>query len=182
MDRSWIGDVLRFWFVERTPQDWFGKSWVVDLMIRDRFRGLHARLAQQVPPDVLERPDGALAAIVVLDQFSRNLYRGEAKAFAQDEQALGIAKLTIDRGFDRRWPVEKRQFAYLPFEHSEDRATQERSMQVFGELGVPDNLHYAWLHKIIIDRFDRFPHRNAALGRPSTPEEIAFLRGPNSSF
>ncbi|MFO1172244.1 MAG: DUF924 family protein [Hyphomicrobiaceae bacterium] len=182
MDNRWIGEVLRFWFVERAPKDWFEKSWVVDLMIRDRFRGLHARLAQQVPPDVLETADGALAAIVVLDQFSRNLYRGDARAFAQDAQALGIAKLTIDRGFDRKWHPEKRQFAYLPFEHSEDPAVQERSMHLFGELGVPENLHYAWLHKIIIDRFGRFPHRNAALGRASTPEEIAFLTGPNSSF
>ena len=182
MDRSWIGDVLRFWFVERSPKDWFEKSWVVDLMIGDRFRGLHARLAQQVPPDVLEKPDGTLAAILVLDQFSRHLFRGDARAFAQDPQALAIAKLAIDRGFDRTWPIEKRQFAYLPFEHSEDQAVQERSMHLFGELGVPENLHYTWLHKIIIDRFGRFPHRNAALGRTSTPEELAFLNGPNSSF
>ena len=182
MDKRWIGDVLHFWFVERTPTDWFEKSWTVDLMIRDRFRWVHEHLAQQVPPDVLDRSEGALAAILVLDQFSRHLFRGDPRAFAQDPQALAIAKLSVDRGFDRGMPPEKRQFAYLPFEHSEDRAVQERSMHLFGELGVPENLHYAWLHKVIIDRFGRFPHRNATLGRVSTPEEIAFLNEPNSSF
>lgn len=182
MDRRWIGDVLHFWFVERTPTDWFEKSWTVDLMIRDRFRWVHEHLAQQVPPDVLDRSEGALAAILVLDQFSRHLFRGDPRAFAQDPQALAIAKLAVDRGFDRAMPPVKRQFAYLPFEHSEDRAVQDRSMQLFGELGVPENLHYARLHKVIIDRFGRFPHRNAALGRTSTPEELAFLSGPNSSF
>lgn len=182
MDRSWITDVLRFWFVERTPEDWFQKSWTVDLMIRDRFRWVHEHLAQQVPPDILERPEGALASILVLDQFSRHLFRGDPRAFAQDSQALGIAKLSVDRGFDRTMPVERRQFTYLPFEHSEDRTVQARSMELFGELGVPENLHYAWLHKVIIDRFGRFPHRNAALGRASTPEELAFLKEPNSSF
>jgi uncharacterized protein (DUF924 family) len=182
MDNSWIADVLRFWFVERTPKDWFEKSWAVDLMIRDRFRWVHERLAQQVPPDVLDRPEGALAAILVLDQFSRHLFRGDGRAFAADRQALAIAKLTVDRGFDRLFPTDKRQFVYLPFEHSEDRSEQERSMELFGELGMPENLHYAWLHKVIIDRFGRFPHRNTALGRVSTPEEIAFLTGPNSSF
>lgn len=182
MDNRWIADVLRFWFVERTPKDWFEKTWTVDLMIRDRFRGLHERLAQQVPPDALDRPEGALAAILVLDQFSRHLYRGDGRAFAADPQALAIAGLAVDRGFDRMLPNAKRQFVYLPFEHSEDRHVQERSMQLFGEMGEPENVHYARLHKVIIDRFGRFPHRNAALGRPSTPEEIAFLEGPNSSF
>ncbi|MEZ5925599.1 MAG: DUF924 family protein [Hyphomicrobiaceae bacterium] len=182
MDKSWIGDVLHFWFAERTPKDWFEKSWTVDLMIRDRFRWLHAQLAQQVPPDVLDTADGALAAILVLDQFSRHLYRGDGRAFASDPQALAIASLAVDRGYDRRLSSERRQFLYLPFEHSEDRSVQARSMALFGELGVPENLHYAWLHKVIIDRFGRFPHRNAALGRASTPEEIAFLSEPNSSF
>ena len=182
MDNGWIGDVLHFWFVERAPKDWFEKSWAVDLMIRDRFRWVHERLARQVPPDVLDRTEGALASILVLDQFSRHLFRGDGRAFAADPQALAIAKLTIDRGFDRRLPTNKRQFVYLPFEHSEDRSVQVRSMELFGELGVPENVHYAWLHKVIVDRFGRFPHRNAALGRVSTPEEVAFLNGPNSSF
>lgn len=182
MDNAWVADVLRFWFHERTPENWFQKSWVVDQMIRDRFLWVHEKLSQQVPPDALDTIDGALAALVVLDQFSRNLYRGSAKAFAADPQALSIAKLAIDRGYDRRLHPDKRQFVYLPFEHSEDAETQERSMHLFGEMGVPDNVHYAWLHKVIIDRFGRFPHRNAALGRTSTPEEIAFLQGPNSSF
>jgi uncharacterized protein (DUF924 family) len=182
MGNKWITDVLQFWFVERTPKDWFEKSWTVDLMIRDRFRGLHDRLAQQVPPDVLDRPEGALAAILVLDQFSRHLFRADGRAFAADPQALRIANLAVDRGFDRLLPNSKRQFVYLPFEHSEDRAVQERSMQLFAEMGELENLHYALLHKVIIDRFGRFPHRNAALGRISTPEESAFLSSPGSSF
>ena len=182
MDNAWIADVLKFWFIERTPEDWFRRSWVVDQMIRDRFLWVHEQLSQQVPPDALDHGDGALAAIVVLDQFSRNLFRGTAKAFAADPRALGLAKLAIDRGYDRRLHPDKRQFVYLPFEHSEDAQEQARSMNLFGELGVPENLHYAWLHKIIIDRFGRFPHRNAALGRVSTAEEIAFLKEPNSSF
>ena len=182
MDNSWIDDVLGFWFNERAPKDWFEKSWAVDLMIRDRFRWVHEKLAQQVPPDVLDRPAGALAAILVLDQFSRHLHRGDGRAFAADPQALAIATLAVDRGFDRLLSTDRRQFVYLPFEHAESRHVQERSMQLFGELGVPENVHYAWLHKVIIDRFGRFPHRNAALGRVSTPEEIDFLRSPNSSF
>jgi uncharacterized protein (DUF924 family) len=125
--------------------------------------------------------DTALAATIVLDQFSRNMFRGTAAAFAADTKALAIAEAALARGFDRGLPDARRQFFYLPFEHSEDAEVQKRSVELFATLG-PEALRWADAHKVIIDRFGRFPHRNAVLGRVSTPEELEFLSGPNSSF
>jgi len=123
----------------------------------------------------------ALAATIVLDQFSRNMFRGTPAAFAADAQALAIAEAAIARGFDVGLPPERRQFFYLPFEHAEDPGLQARCVELFTPLGE-EAVRWAMAHKVIIDRFGRFPHRNAILGRASTPEEIEFLRGPNSSF
>ena len=123
----------------------------------------------------------ALAATIVLDQFSRNMFRGTPAAFASDPKALAIAQASVARGFDADLPEKRRQFFYLPFEHSEDAAVQARSVTLFATLGE-GYLRWAQAHKVIVDRFGRFPHRNAVLGRVSTPEEIAFLQEPNSSF
>ena len=116
-----------------------------------------------------------MAAILVLDQFSRNLFRNSAKAFARDEQALALAQKTISRGLDEKLSGRQRQFIYMPFMHSEDVFVQVRSIDLFSNLGNEDNLKFAIAHKKIIDRFGRFPHRNNALGRDSTREEIEFL-------
>jgi uncharacterized protein (DUF924 family) len=124
----------------------------------------------------------ALAAIVVFDQMPRNMFRGTARAFATDPQALDIADAAVASGFDRGLTKDERLFCYLPFEHAEDSALQARCIALMSGLGDPDLIKWAEMHKAIIDRFGRFPHRNAALARPSTPEEIEFLKEPGSSF
>ena len=126
--------------------------------------------------------NGRLAAVIVLDQFPRNMYRGASRAFAADGAALSLAKEALMRGFDRELSIDERKFLYMPFEHSENPAEQARSMELFGTLESELDLDYARRHKEIIDRFGRFPHRNAVLGRISTPEEIEFIKEPGSSF
>lgn len=172
----WIDEVLRFWFVQLQPDAWFRKDRAVDEKIRARFGDLHDSFIQSVPRAVTATAQGALAGIIVLDQFPRNLYRRSARAFQTDALALDVAKQAIDAGFDRQVTEVQRVFFYLPFEHSEDRAMQARSQQLFTALGHAEQLKYARQHKDIIDRFGRFPHRNKALGRKSTAEEEQFLK------
>ncbi len=174
--------VLDFWFEEHGPEDWFVKNAAFDEEIRSRFGTLHAEAARGVRDGWAETPKGALALIIVLDQFSRNLFRGSAKAFACDPQALALARRAVDRGFHLGFDEPERAFLFLPFEHSEDPRDQELSVEYFAGFSDPRYRDAAEKHKAIIDRFGRFPHRNAALGRASTPEEIAFLSGPGSSF
>lgn len=180
--RGWIKDVNRFWFEELHPDDWWTKSTRVDQAIIRRFGPLHDRLSREATAGSFTTADGFLAAVLVLDQFSRHIWRGHPRAFAQDDLALEIATRAIEDGFDRQAPVVRRRFFYLPYEHSEDRAVQRVSIALFATLGERDAEHYAYLHKVIIDRFGRFPHRNRILGRETTPEEAEFLKGPNSSF
>jgi uncharacterized protein (DUF924 family) len=173
---GWINDVVRFWFTELTQDKWFAKDDAVDATIRKRFGALHASLTEKVPATVTATPLGALAAVIVLDQFSRNLFRNSGRAFACDATALAIAQEAIRAGFDTQLEREQRTFLYLPFEHSEDRATQQRSVELFAELGDAMALDYARQHRDIIDRFGRFPHRNRVLGRDSTRQELEFLK------
>jgi uncharacterized protein (DUF924 family) len=182
MDRpDWADGVLRFWFEECVPEQWFKKDDAFDRALGERFRVLHAAVAALPVEHCLADAQTALAAVLVLDQFSRNMFRGTPRAFAADAQALALAEKAVACGFDRETPVERRKFFYLPFEHAEDARAQARSVELFAPLGE-ENLRWATAHKAIIDRFGRFPHRNAILGRISTPEEIAFLAGPDSSF
>jgi len=186
-------DVLDFWFGERgspghgrSREAWFRKDDAFDREIRRRFLALHASAALGERDRWRDDPTTLLALIVVLDQFSRNLYRDDARAFSQDAAALDCAQLMVSRGWDAaRLPVE-RQFCYLPFEHAEDLAMQDRSIELFSALeAFPETkglTEWAEKHRVIVRRFGRFPHRNAALGRESTPEEIAFLREPGSRF
>lgn len=173
---KWIEEVLRFWFQETRPQAWFMRDEAVDAEIRKRFGALHASLTEKVPASVTETPLGALATVVVLDQFSRNLYRNSPRAFSADPTALAIATDAIAAGFDRELDSNQRVFLYMPFQHSEDRAVQARSVELFGVLGDANALDYARQHRDIIERFGRFPHRNRTLGRESTPEEVEFLK------
>ncbi|MYH69375.1 MAG: DUF924 domain-containing protein [Gammaproteobacteria bacterium] len=177
-----IEEVLKFWFDDLSPDDWFESDEAVDSHIRERFQELHEALREQVPEIWLSSARGCLAAVIVLDQFSRNMYRGTSRAFAADGAALSLAKEALMRGFDRELSIDERKFLYLPFEHSENPAEQARSMQLFSTLESELDLDYARRHKEIIDRFGRFPHRNAVLGRISTPEEIEFIKEPGSSF
>ena len=177
----WVGDVLRFWFEELPHADWFKKNAAVDAQIRDRFLALHARLLAE-DGHGLETPRAMLAAVIVLDQFSRNIFRDDARAYAADPLARRIARSVIDQGLDATMAAQEKRFLYLPFEHSEDARDQRRSVKLIEPLGDPEMTKYAIAHQVIIDRFGRFPHRNAILGRRSTPEEIEFLKSPMSSF
>jgi uncharacterized protein (DUF924 family) len=181
MHPGWAADVLAFWFVECTPAQWFKRDDAFDEALRARFANLHAAVAATPIEVCVADAETALAATIVLDQFSRNMFRGTPAAFASDVKALAIAEAAVRLSFDQGLPEVRRQFLYLPFEHAEDVAAQARSVELFAQLG-PEALRWAEAHKVIIDRFGRFPHRNETLGRVSTPEEIAFLREPNSSF
>lgn len=181
-DEDWIGDVLSFWFDDVGREAWFRKDAGIDERIRARFLILYEVLARWPPSDALASPNRALATVLVLDQFPRNLFRSSAQAFATDALAREVASGAIAKGFDAGFDKDRRLFLYLPFEHSEDKADQVRSVELISSLGDADLADWAVRHKAVVDRFGRFPHRNAVLGRASTPEEEAFLQEPGSSF
>lgn len=170
-----MDDVLRFWFEELAPKNWFRRDTIVDAAIKLRFGELYEQLKDTVPDDWLESAKGYLAAIIVLDQFPRNMFRDDARAFATDAAALALAKRAISQGFDKRLTPKERAFLYMPFQHTEDAQDQARSVGLFTALGNPFNLDFALRHQAVIDRFGRFPHRNQILGRALTAEEEAFL-------
>ncbi|WCM88727.1 DUF924 family protein [Acidovorax sp. NCPPB 3576] len=174
--------VLTFWFEESTPQQWFAKDDTFDAAIRKRFADLHHEAAQAALWAWRATPQGRLAEVIVLDQFSRNLHRASAQAFAQDGMALVLAQEAIAARADAVLPEAWRAFLYMPYMHSESAAVQAQSVALFTQLGHANNLDFAVRHRDIVARFSRFPHRNAVLGRTSTPEETAFLREPGSAF
>jgi uncharacterized protein (DUF924 family) len=182
-------EVLAFWFGRgadygQRHKRWFEKDPAFDAEITRRFLLQHEALARS--PAWLDDARACLARIVVLDQFPRNMFRGTRRAFATDALALEAARHAVAHGFDRGLLPVERLFVYLPFEHSEVLADQDRSCELTRALDTypetNDVYRYALLHRDIIVRFGRFPHRNAILGRASTPEELEFLRGPGSSF
>lgn len=175
-------DVLAFWFGELDRDTWFRSTPAMDEMITRRFAATHLALARAIDGAWLASPENRLAAIIVLDQFSRNIYRATPLAFATDGLALGLARLSIAAGADMAVTAEKRLFFYLPFEHSEDLADQDLSVALFKALGDPDYIDFAERHRQVIARFGRFPHRNAYLGRTSTPEELDYLALPGAGF
>lgn len=177
-----VDEVLAFWFSERVEPLWFRSDPALDVEIRDRFGALVASAAAGALDDWLETPAGALALVILLDQFPRNIYRGTPQAFAADAKARAVADRALALGHDRAVEPTWRLFFYLPFEHSEQRADQQRSLELFTALGDVKLLDYAVRHHEIIARFGRFPHRNAVLGRPSTAEERAFLTQPGAAF
>jgi uncharacterized protein (DUF924 family) len=169
-------EIVDFWR-DAGPDRWFKKDAAFDDEIRQRFLRHHEAAAAGKLADWEKTADGALALLILLDQFPRNMFRGEARAFATDPLARAIAAGALVRGFDSQVPVEMRGFFYLPFEHSENLADQERAVAFYKAIGDADGLKWAELHTDIIRRFGRFPHRNAVLGRAMTPEEQAFLDG-----
>lgn len=181
VEPSWVSAVLRFWFEELGEAQWFAKSDVLDAQIRDRFLQVHTQLLAGEAA-LVSGPRPMLAAIIVLDQFSRNMFRDEPRAFAADPIARRIAREVLAEGIDRMMSKQERLFLYLPFQHSEDAADQALALQLMTALDNPAWLRFAIAHKELIDRFGRFPHRNTVLGRQSTPEEIEMLKGPMSSF
>ena len=173
-----IDDVLHFWFVETKPFQWYRRDAAFDGLCRRRFGALHHHAATGRLNAWRAQPKGALALIILLDQFSRNLFRDTPRAFALDAMALDVAEDAVRRRFDFRFEPKARAFFYMPFMHSEDLNVQERSVALFkAHLPGTMNVPYAVEHHAIIKCFGRFPHRNKVLGRPSTPEEIAFLKG-----
>lgn len=177
LDPAWVGDVIRFWFEEMSESEWFAKSDAIDVQIRDRFLVLHEQLVAQ-DGLVVATSRLALAIVIVLDQFSRNMFRDHSRTFAADSIARRISRSAIELGFDIAMTRQQRMFLYLPFEHSEDAADQQLSLGLIGHLGDKEWTRYAMEHKTIIDRFGRFPHRNAVLARPSSADEMEFLKDP----
>jgi uncharacterized protein (DUF924 family) len=169
-------DILAFWRAAG-PKKWFKKDPAFDAEIRERFLPAYeAALAGRLG-EWEETPDGALALLLLLDQFPRNMFRGEARTYAADPLARAVADRAIARGFDRNAPTPERTFFYLPYEHSENLADQDRSVELARASGDAEALKWAEHHAGIIRRFGRFPHRNALLGRNATAEEQAFLDG-----
>ncbi len=172
-ESGWSDAVHRFWFETLRPAQWFKVDTALDDEIRVRFGDLHERIRGLSPMAADARE--ALAGVIVLDQFSRNIFRGTAEAFAYDTPALARAEAAIDAGFDANLEGAERQFLFTPFMHSESRTVQARCVQLFATLDQPRELDFARRHKAIIDRFGRFPHRNPVLGRASTAEEATFV-------
>jgi uncharacterized protein (DUF924 family) len=186
-------EVLEFWFgppgapeFGRDRSCWFVKSAEFDGLIRERFLATHEAAAAGQLDGWAERPLSGLALVVALDQFPRNLFRGAPRAFAADPKALAVARSLVARRFDDSLMAVQRSFVYLPFEHAEDLGAQRESLRLFERLAAGPSgartLTYAMRHYAIVERFGRFPHRNAILGRASTTEELAFLAQPGSSF
>lgn len=187
------GEVLDFWFGREGEEGygefreaWFTKDPQFDREIRDRFEPVYEEAAAGRLESWKNDAHGCLALIIVLDQFPRNMFRGDARMYAADGEALAAARHAVEHAYDRDLPPFQRMFVYLPFEHSENLEDQRRSMQLFrrlaAEMGSEDLLGYAARHMEIVERFGRFPHRNEILGRTTTPEEAEFLKGPDSSF
>lgn len=167
-------DIVAFWR-EAGPEAWFKKDENFDAEIRRRFLGIHETAAEGLLRSWEESAEGALALLILLDQFPRNMFRGQARMFASDPLARAIAAGSIVRGFDAQVNKEMRGFFYLPFEHSENMDDQMRAITFYKAIGDADGLKWAEVHADIIRRFNRFPHRNKVLGRSTTPEEQTFL-------
>jgi len=169
-------EVLAFWRAAGADR-WFEDDAIFDTAIRERFAATYEDAAAGLLSDWEDSPEGALALVIVLDQFPRNMFRNSARAYESDPLARAVAERAVARGFDRQVAMPERNFFYLPFEHSESLADQERAVTLIRQTGDADLLKWADLHADIIRRFGRFPHRNGVLGRPTTPEEQAFLDG-----
>jgi uncharacterized protein (DUF924 family) len=177
----WLGPAEGGWRHEKRAA-WFERDDAFDVEIRRRFLADWEAIAAGESEHWLDEPDSCLAYILVLDQFARNMFRGDPRSWQEDRRARAAARRALSEGWDRERGAMERMFLYLPFEHSEDPADQDESVRLFVALGDDELTWYAERHREIIARFGRFPHRNAVLGRASTPEEEAFLEEPHSSF
>jgi uncharacterized protein (DUF924 family) len=172
--------IIAFWFSEDVRPLWFDATPEFDDALRERFLATYQAAADSRLRNWEETVAGALALVVILDQFPLNMFRGQPASFATEAAAREVADRAIAYGFDQQLPPEQRQFLYLPFMHSEALADQERSVRLYEQPGLEDNLRYAHHHCDLIRRFGRFPHRNAILGRVSAPEELAYLASPEA--
>lgn len=188
-------DVVAFWFEETEPKQHFVKDPEFDQLVRDKLAGLHQRAMSGELESWKNSAEGCLALCVILDQAPRNMFRDDPRAFASDPLALAVAQHAVAQGLDKQLTPRQRTFIYLPYEHAEDRDLQAQSVALFKDLhaevaaqnpdaaeGLAIAYDYALRHQVIVDRFGRFPHRNAILGRQSSQEERDFLSQPGSSF
>jgi uncharacterized protein (DUF924 family) len=171
-------EVVRFWFEECSPEQWFRKDEKFDALLRERFLDTYWQVVKGETGSWRAQPEGRLAEILVLDQFARNMFRGSAQAFKEDPLALDLAQEAVRVGADRKLPKKMRHFVYMPYMHSESRAVHRQAFWLFFKLSPLNwgTLTYELAHKKIIDRFGRYPHRNVVLGRVSTQEEIEFMK------
>ena len=174
--------VLDFWFRECEASDWWQKNDKFDEALATRFSHLHQQAVACELWAWRETPEGSLAEVIILDQFSRNMFRDTPQAFASDPQALVLAQVAIGKGFDMQLPEIERRFLYMPFMHSESLIIHEQAVALFTKLGNKHSLDFEYKHKQIIEQFGRYPHRNAILGRLSSAEEVEFLKEPGSGF
>lgn len=177
-----IDSVIKFWFEELEPRQHWVKDAVLDQLITQRFSALHNAAIQGELWSWRSTPEGRLAEILILDQFSRNMYRDQEKSFAYDQIALVLAQEAVAQKADKVLPVEWRCFIYMPYMHSESLLAHEQAVALFDQPGMESNYQFELKHKEIIEGFGRYPHRNAIVNRQSTPEELVFLQGPGSSF
>lgn len=174
--------ILTFWFDEITPKDWWAKSDEFDRMIVSRFGATHLAAQRCELFEWRDTANGRLAELIVLDQFSRNIYRDRADAFANDALALALAQSAVAAGADLELELGQRAFLYMPYMHSESPVIHAIALSLFSAPGMENNFNFELRHKAIIDRFGRYPHRNAITGRSSTAEELEFLKTASSSF
>lgn len=174
--------VIKFWFEDIDESSWFRKSETFDQKLISIFSELHKQAVACELSDWRQTALGSLAEIIILDQFSRNMFRDKPESFLFDGQALVLAQVAIEKGLDKELSHKQRTFMYMPFMHSESAKIHQQAVELFTSLGRENNLKYEMMHKSIIDRFGRYPHRNEILGRKSTAEELEFLKTPGSSF
>lgn len=175
-------DVLHFWFQELSPEQWWKKDEKLDLQIKERFFSTYEKASHCELWEWRETPLGRLAEIIVLDQFPRNMFRGQAQSFETDPLALSLSQAAVQAGDDKKLESGKKSFLYMPFMHSESPKVHQVAVHLFSQPGLEFNLDFELKHKAIIDRFGRYPHRNHILNRSSTKEELEFLKTPGSSF
>ena len=174
--------VHKFWFEETDPKKWWAKDGDFDALIRQRFSEIHREAARCELYEWRATPRGRLAEIIVLDQFSRNIFRNRPEAFANDALALALSQAAIEHGADQTLTAGEKSFLYMPFMHSESLQIHEIAMELYAQSGLEYNYDFEKKHKAVIERFGRYPHRNEILGRVSTPEEIEYLRQPGAGF
>ena len=175
-------EIIKFWFEEIDPVSWWKKDDAFDALLIERFSDVHSRATRCELYKWRRTPEGRLAEIIVLDQFSRNMFRNSAQAFAHDAMSLALSQEAIACGADQALTPVQRSFLYMPFMHSESLEIHEVAVELFRNNGIQSNLDFELSHKKIIEEFGRYPHRNKVLGRPSSTDEIEFLTQPGSSF
>ncbi len=175
-------DILKFWFEDLEPRQWFEKDEEIDAKIKELFSDVHAQAIAGELEDWRDNALGRVAEIIVIDQFSRNIFRGQKESFLYDPMALVLAQEAINNKADEALSSEKKAFLYMPFMHSESMVIHRRAMDLYSQPGLEYNLEFEKKHLKVIEQFGRYPHRNEILGRESTPEEIEYLKDPNAGF